>query len=132
MTVSIRFHILCGLIFACTGVIIGAFAAHGLKPLLSLKELTNFELGVRYLFYHAFALIILGLLESHFPEKSRFFKWAGLFFIFGILLFSGSLFLLSIQSTLGLNLLFLGPFTPVGGSFLILGWLVTFWIVFRK
>jgi len=88
MSPSSRFHILCGLSFACLGVVIGAFAAHGLKPLLSLKEINNFETGVKYQFYHAFALVTLGLLGAHFPNVEKWaFKVAGFLFFIGIILF---------------------------------------------
>ena len=132
MSPSSRFHILCGLIFACLGVVIGAFAAHGLKPLLSLKEINNFETGVKYQFYHAFALIVLGLLSTHFPKGEKLFKIAGFLFFIGILLFSGSLYLLSTQSILSINIPLLGPITPLGGALLIFGWLFTALGVLKK
>ena len=87
MSPSSRFHIFCGLSFACLGVVIGAFAAHGLKPLLSLKEINNFETGVKYQFYHAFALIILGILGAIIPLNERLFKVAGFLFFIGVILF---------------------------------------------
>lgn len=125
MNSSFKFHILSGLFFAFLGVIIGAFAAHGLKPLLSLKEISNFETGVKYQFYHAFALIILGFLSYHFPKGLKSFKLAGFLFFIGIFLFSGSLYLLSTQSILKLSIPLLGPITPVGGLFLIFGWVLS-------
>lgn len=131
MSPSSRFHILFGLFFACLGVVIGAFAAHGLK-LLSLKEVNNFETGVKYQFYHAFALIVLGLLGAHFPKGDKSFKLAGFLFFTGILLFSGSLYLLSTQSILNISIPFLGPITPIGGSLLIFGWLLTASGVLKK
>ncbi len=132
MSPSSRFHILCGLIFACLGVVIGAFAAHGLKPLLSVKEINNFETGVKYQFYHAFALIVLGLLNTHFPKGEKLFKIAGFLFFIGILLFSGSLYLLSTQSILNISIPLLGPITPIGGSLAIFGWLFTALGVLKK
>lgn len=132
MRVSSRFHILSGLALALVGVVIGSFAAHGLKPLLSLKEVNNFETGVKYQFYHAFALIVLGLLSAPFPKGERFFKIAGFLFFIGILLFSGSLYLLSTQSIFNISIPFLGPITPVGGLFLIFGWLFTALGVLKK
>jgi uncharacterized membrane protein YgdD (TMEM256/DUF423 family) len=132
MSPSSRFHILFGLFFACLGVVIGAFAAHGLKPLLSLKEVNNFETGVKYQFYHAFALIVLGLLGAHFSKGEKSFKLAGFLFFTGIILFSGSLFLLSTQSILNISIPLLGPITPVGGSLLIFGWLFTALGVLKK
>lgn len=132
MHVSSRFHIICGLFLACVGVVIGAFAAHGLKPLLSLKEVYNFETGVKYQFYHAFALIVLGLLGAHFPKGEKSFKLAGFLFFIGILLFSGSLYLLSTQSLFKISIPLLGPITPIGGSFLIFGWFFTALGVLKK
>jgi len=125
MTSSIKFHVVSGLIFACFAVIIGAFAAHGLKPLLSLKEINNFETGVKYQFYHAFALIIIGFLSSQIPSQEPKFKWAGFCFFIGILLFSCSLYLLSTQSIFNISIPLLGPITPIGGVFLILGWVLS-------
>ena len=132
MNPSSRFHIICGLSFACLGVVIGAFAAHGLKPLLSLKEISNFETGVKYQFYHAFALIVLGLLGAHFPRQERLFKLAGFCFFIGIFLFSGSLYLLSTQSIFNITIPLLGPITPLGGLLLIFGWILTALGVFKK
>jgi uncharacterized membrane protein YgdD (TMEM256/DUF423 family) len=132
MSPSSRFHIFCGLSFACLGVVIGAFAAHGLKPLLSLKEINNFETGVKYQFYHAFALIILGILGAIIPLNERLFKVAGFLFFIGVILFSGSLYLLSTQSILKISIPFLGPITPLGGSFLIFGWFFTALGILKK
>ncbi|MEY3321681.1 MAG: hypothetical protein RLZZ417_1264 [Bacteroidota bacterium] len=122
MTSSFKFHIVSGLFFACFAVIIGAFAAHGLKPLLSIKEINNFETGVKYQFYHSFALILVGFLSFHIPSQVSKFKWAGFCFFLGILLFSGSLYLLSTQSIFNISIPLLGPITPLGGVLLILGW----------
>ncbi|MFZ4377374.1 MAG: DUF423 domain-containing protein [Saprospiraceae bacterium] len=132
MSPSSRFHIFCGLSFACLGVVIGAFAAHGLKPLLSLKEINNFETGVKYQFYHAFALIILGILGAIIPLNERLFKVAGFLFFIGIILFSGSLYLLSTQSLFNISIPLLGPITPLGGSLLIFGWVFTAWGLIKK
>jgi uncharacterized membrane protein YgdD (TMEM256/DUF423 family) len=122
MTSSFKFHIVSGLFFACFAVIIGAFAAHGLKPLLSIKEINNFETGVKYQFYHSFALILVGFLSFHIPSQVSKFKWAGFCFFLGILLFSGSLYLLSTQSIFNISIPLLGSITPLGGVLLILGW----------
>ena len=132
MSPSSRFHILCGLSFACLGVVIGAFAAHGLKPLLSLKEINNFETGVKYQFYHAFALIILGILGAIIPLNERLFKVAGFLFFIGVILFSGSLYLISTQSLFNISIPLLGPITPLGGSLLIFGWVFTAWGLIKK
>jgi uncharacterized membrane protein YgdD (TMEM256/DUF423 family) len=132
MSPSSRFHIFCGLSFACLGVVIGAFAAHGLKPLLSLKEINNFETGVKYQFYHAFALIILGILGAIIPLNERLFKVAGFLFFIGVILFSGSLYLLSTQSLFNISIPLLGPITPIGGVLLILGWALSIFGVLKS
>jgi len=102
-------------------VIIGAFGAHGLKAILSTPQLNTFEIGVRYQFYHSFAILVAGLLYFHFPSKK--ILTAGWLFLIGILLFSGSLYLLACSEVLGIeSWSFLGPLTPIGGIFFILGW----------
>ena len=102
-------------------VIIGAFGAHGLKAILTTAQLNTFEIGVRYQFYHSFAILLSGILFFHFPSKKMI--TAGWFFLVGILLFSGSLYLLACRQTLGIDgWTFLGPLTPIGGIFFILGW----------
>jgi uncharacterized membrane protein YgdD (TMEM256/DUF423 family) len=107
-----------GSTFSLLSVVFGAFASHLLKKHLSESALQSFEVGVRYLMYHGLALIILWML----PIEEK--KWISLLFIGGTLLFSGSIFLLSLQSILNKNLKFLGPVTPIGGTFMILGWIL--------
>ena len=98
-------------------MILGAFGAHLLKKSLSESALQSFEVGVRYMMYHGLALLILTLIP--FEEK----KLVAIFFVIGTLLFSLSIFFLSIQSILKINLKWLGPITPIGGTFLIMGWI---------
>ena len=107
-----------GIIFPLLSVILGAFGAHLLKKSLSESALHTFEVGVRYMMYHGLALLILTLIP--FEEK----KWVAIFFVIGTLLFSLSIFFLSIQSILKINLKWLGPITPIGGTFLIMGWIL--------
>ena len=109
-----------GAVFALTAVVLGAFGAHALKSVLESAQLETFEIGVRYQFYHALGLILLGLLQPHLPAKRL--TTIGWLFVAGIFLFSGSLYLLATQSALGVNLSWLGPITPIGGSLLIAGW----------
>ena len=118
--------------FGMTAIILGAFGAHALKKVLTIDQLATFETGVKYQFYHAFALILLGFLGTHFPKGDKSFKLAGLLFFIGIILFSGSLYLLSTQSILNISIPFLGPITPIGGSLLIFGWLFTALGVLKK
>lgn len=107
---------------AVIAVILGAFAAHSLKAKLSPEQLTVFETGVRYQFYHTFGLFILVLLEGKINEKTQ--KVVSLLFITGIILFSGSLYLLSCRTLLGLeSWTWIGPITPIGGLCFIAGWI---------
>ena len=106
-------------------VILGAFAAHALKELLSDYAVNIFETGVRYQFYHVFALLAAGILYKEFPNQ--FIKWSGIFFIAGIILFSGSLYFLTyVKGTVMPGYKWIGPITPIGGLFFILGWLFLF------
>lgn len=120
-------HIRLGAFFAMTAVIAGAFGAHALKRFLEPAQLDTFEIGVRYQFYHALALILTGLLRGHLPEKKL--HTIGYLFMAGIILFSGSLYLLATQKIIGMNLAWLGPITPIGGSLFIVGWAL---LVFEK
>lgn len=103
-------------------VILGAFGAHLLEKLLSAAQLASFETGLRYQFYHVFFLIFLSLIPR-IEEKDK--NKIALLISIGILLFSGSIYLLNLQDVLGLNLGFLGPVTPIGGSLLIFAWFYT-------
>lgn len=125
-----------GFIFAVLAIILGAFGAHGLKELvkegyLEESSLQSFDTGARYQMYHAFAIIICGVLVKLFGE-ARYIKIAGLFFVAGIILFSGSLYLLSTRSFTNLNWNWLGPITPFGGLCFIAGWLTLVIGMIRK
>jgi uncharacterized membrane protein YgdD (TMEM256/DUF423 family) len=110
-----------GFIFAALSVVIGAFAAHGLKPMMEISQQQTFETGVRYQMYHSFALILLGLLSAHI--QSNHISHACLFFTLGIICFSGSLYALSLLQMNGIvGLKGVGIITPIGGVFFILGW----------
>jgi uncharacterized membrane protein YgdD (TMEM256/DUF423 family) len=103
-------------IFAATAVILGAFGAHALKNVLSESSLKSFQTGVQYQMYHAFALLGVGILQQF--VEHRALKWSGYFFTAGILCVSGALYLLTL-----LGLRWLGPITPIGGIFFVMGWL---------
>ncbi len=102
-------------------VVFGAFGAHALKAVLSADQLANWETAVNYQFVHTLALLGLSLMPTH-----RQIKLASWFFGLGIFLFSGSLYLLSLRDVLNLPVAFLGPITPIGGLFFILGWVFLF------
>ncbi len=109
------------LIFALLAVVLGAFGAHALKKWLSEYQLGIYETGVRYQFYHALAMGLAYLLTGSLPV--RFTRWAAICFGLGILLFSGSLYLLACRDLIGLdNTRLVGPLTPIGGLFFIAGW----------
>lgn len=112
-----------GAALGAVAVILGAFGAHVLKAQLTPEQLTTYQTGILYHFFHVFALLIVGLLAGE-ASNSKL-QYAGWFFIVGIVLFSGSLYLLSCKSILNIeNWKFLGPLTPIGGTFFILGWLL--------
>jgi uncharacterized membrane protein YgdD (TMEM256/DUF423 family) len=106
-------------------VALGAFGAHGLKKLVPAETVTTFETGVRYQFYHVFALLIVAILFERFSQ--RWLKYAANCFIAGIILFSGSLYLLTaLKATDTVGLSGIGAITPIGGVFFIAGWLCLF------
>jgi uncharacterized membrane protein YgdD (TMEM256/DUF423 family) len=107
------------LILGMIAVILGALGSHTLKEVLRPEQLESFTIGVRYQLTHVLLLIVV-LLTSHFDENVK--QTSFWLTIIGILLFSGSIYLLNIQQLLGLKLSFLGPVTPIGGLFLITNW----------
>lgn len=112
----LRSFLLLAAFFGFTGVALGAFAAHGLKARLSAEYLAIFQTGVTYQLIHALALFGVAILSVHLP--GRLVTWAGSLFILGILLFSGSLYILTLS---GLGKL--GMITPLGGAAFLAGWL---------
>ena len=103
-------------------VIAGAFGAHGLQGSLSLRNLEVWHTAVQYQFYHAFALLFLSTCSRF---RGGYITACYYLFTFGILLFSGSLYLLSCRDLLGWPWLqIMGPVTPLGGLLFIAGWLM--------
>ena len=113
-----------GAISAFIGVAAGAFGAHGLKSRLSAEMLTIFEVGVRYQMYHSFALIVAAWAQTRWPGV--LVTASGWFFLVGIALFSGSLYLLSLT-----GLRWLGAITPLGGLAFLAGWLCLAWVFLK-
>ena len=117
-------------LFALTAVMLGAFATHGLKPQLTASQITTFETGARFQFMHAIGLFIVGLLMQH--NGSRLLGKAAMFMCIGIILFCGSLYLLSCKEILGITgWKWLGPITPLGGLSFMIGWLLLILAVWR-
>ncbi len=111
-------------------VIMGAFGSHLLKSQLGPKSYSAFETAVEYHFYHTFAILFTALLYRSYRIKGFF--WIGLFFLGGICLFSGSLYLLSLRDIIGLeSLKMIGFITPIGGLALIGCWAAIFFTVVR-
>ena len=112
-----------GALLGAVAVILGAFGAHALKSQLSPEQLTTYQTGILYHFIHVFAILVVGLLIGE--ANNQKLLYAGWFFILGILFFSGSLYLLSCKAILGIeSWRFLGPITPIGGIFFIVGWIL--------
>lgn len=107
-------------------VLLGAFGAHALKPLLtSNNRLDTYELAVRYHFYHTFALLVVAILMEKYAVSVL--RLSALFFLTGIILFSGSLYALCL-----FNISKIAIVTPIGGIFLIAGWTTLFISILRK
>lgn len=120
-----------GILLAGLAVVIGAFGAHSLKPHLTPEQLNTFEKGVQYQFYHAFALIASGILFQFIPVRQV--KLSATFFLLGVLLFSGSLYALTMLKMKGeVGLGGVGIITPVGGVCFIVGWLLLLLAVLKK
>jgi|TARA_B110000444_G_scaffold45965_1_gene41900 uncharacterized membrane protein YgdD (TMEM256/DUF423 family) len=105
-----------GTVFALFSVVLGAFASHFLKTLLTETSLHSFETGTRYMMYHGLALLLVSVMNME--DK----KWIFRFFFWGTILFSFSIFFLSFQSVIKVDLSWIGPITPIGGTSLIFGW----------
>lgn len=111
-----------------TAIILGAFGAHALKKYLSIEQLASFETGVKYQMYHALFLLFLGV-TTFLSEKAK--KIILQLVIFGVIFFSGSIYLLATKPLSGIDFKFIGPITPIGGALLIVAWGVLFWNVLK-
>tara|TARA_B100000524_G_scaffold99979_1_gene47945 strand:- start:11783 stop:12172 length:390 start_codon:yes stop_codon:yes gene_type:complete len=107
-----------GAILICLGIILGALGAHSLKDILTLDELSSFEVGVRYQMYHGIIMLVLGLNAKEISLNSYYLFG----FTLGTILFSFSIYSLCADRAIGIDLSFLGPITPIGGGVLILTW----------
>lgn len=119
-----RFFFAAGSILALLAVALGAFAAHALKLRLSADMLNIFETAVRYHMYHALGLFGVAWATSRWPQSSA--PLAGWSFIFGIIVFSGSLYILSMT-----GMRWLGAITPIGGVAFLIGWAILAWSAIR-
>jgi len=112
-----------GGILGVIAVLGGAFGAHALKEILTPEHLASFQTGVRYQLIHAVVLLFLFLLTLKFDNKQ--FKIAANLIFWGVILFSGSIYILTLKNIIGLEALkFAGPITPIGGLLIISGWIM--------
>ncbi|MBU2950737.1 DUF423 domain-containing protein [Tamlana agarivorans] len=112
-----------GAVLGMLSIILGAFGAHGLKALISAEAIQTFETGVRYQMYHAFLMLIVGG-TSFVSLKTK--KAVYYLVLIGVVLFSGSIYGLATNTLSGFDFKSIGFVTPVGGLFLILGWIAMF------
>ena len=117
-----RFFFVSGAIAAFVGVALGAFGAHSLKTKLSPDMLAIFEVGVRYQMYHALGLLAVAWAITRWPEANL--NAAGWAFIVGIIVFSGSLYLLTWTDAR-----WFGAITPIGGLAFLIGWAILVWSI---
>jgi uncharacterized membrane protein YgdD (TMEM256/DUF423 family) len=113
-----------GSVAALLAVALGAFGSHGLTQVIDPEQLATFEIGVRYHFFHAIAIIAVAIL-LYFGKKP-FLIYAAWCFTGGIVLFSGSLYLLSLKEQFPFSSAWAGPLTPLGGTLFIAGWALLF------
>jgi uncharacterized membrane protein YgdD (TMEM256/DUF423 family) len=105
--------------FGMTAIILGAFGAHALKKVLTIDQLATFDTGVKFQMYHALFLLFLGL-NSHLSHTLK--KLIVRFTLVGVLLFSGSIYLLATDSMNSFDFKIIGFVTPIGGFLLIVAW----------
>lgn len=111
-----KFALMAGSLSGLFAVVFGAFGAHALKARLSAESLAAFQTGVQYQMFHALALVLTGLLMLHFRDSASL-DWAARLFLTGIVLFSGSIYLLTLT-----DMRWPGPITPLGGLCFIAAW----------
>ncbi len=118
-----------GAIFGMLAIILGAFGAHALKKVLSIEELSTFETGVKYQMYHALFLVFIGTINE-LSQKAK--KTIYYLVVFGVIFFSGSIYLLATNNLTSFDFKVIGFITPVGGLLLILAWGVLFMQFLKK
>ncbi|MBL8258352.1 MAG: DUF423 domain-containing protein [Candidatus Competibacteraceae bacterium] len=118
MPLPAKLLLILGGIAVFLAVAMGAFGAHGLKKILAPELMATYETAVQYHFYHALGLLVVGLSVLHWPSATLL-RWAGILMAAGLLLFSGSLYALSLT-----GLRWLGAVTPIGGLAFLGAWLL--------
>ena len=126
MNTTAKLFLLLGSTSALLAVLLGAFGAHSLKNKLSADMLAIFQTGVQYHFYHSLGLLAVGFIATQLPVSSTL-KWSGWLMFVGIVIFSGSLYLLSIT-----GVRWLGAITPIGGVAFIAGWALLAYAIYQS
>ncbi|NEV94756.1 DUF423 domain-containing protein [Psychroflexus sp. YR1-1] len=121
--------ILLGSSLGCIGIILGAFAAHGLENLISEEAISTFETGVKYQIYHALFLVFLSAQNFTSPRLNKTLFW--LIFL-GVLFFSGSIYGLATNELTSFDFKTIAWITPIGGTLLILSWALVVLNVLKK
>ena len=116
MSLTTKLFLSLGAINALLVVLLGAFGAHALKARLSQEMMAVYQTGIQYHFYHAVGLLIVGLVATQIPVTG-WLKWSGWLMLAGIIIFSGSLYTLSLSGIRGF-----GAITPIGGVAFIIAW----------
>lgn len=115
-----------GAVLGMVGVMLGAFGAHALKTFLEANQrLDTFETAVKYQFYHALALLLVGYMAKEFPQKT--WLWGGNALLIGVLIFSGALYLICFT-----GIKTFGAVAPVGGTLLVIGWGLIAWTLAKN
>lgn len=117
--------VLIGAVYGFLGVAFGAFGAHALKARLAPDLLTVWKTAVEYQLYHALALVLVGLIATQRPSIA--ITNAGICFALGVLVFSGSLYVLALS-----GVRWLGAITPIGGLLFLVGWALLFWAALKR
>jgi uncharacterized membrane protein YgdD (TMEM256/DUF423 family) len=118
-----RYLIRFGAILSALSVMFSAFSAHFLQPIMSSKDFYSFQTAINMEFFHSLALILLGVLGKRYPNS--YINWAGNLFLLGIILFSGSIYLLTLANSMfDVKMSMFGLITPIGGLSLFAGWVL--------
>ena len=127
-----KIYMVLGSVLAGLAVVLGAFGAHGLKQLVPPETVSSYQTGVQYQMYHAFALLLIGILAER-TANAGLLNYAGMSFVTGIVLFSGSLYLMaSMKAVNKVGVSGIGIITPIGGLFFILGWILLLLAVAKR
>ena len=118
MKTKMRFF---GSLFMFLGMVLGALGSHYLKKILSAESLSSFEVGLRYLIYQGLGLLVLSSIDF---TTSKIKKYIFQLILWGTITFSGSIFILSFKSQISFSLTWIGPITPLGGTALIIAWIL--------